>query len=40
VHQVADGMLYTIEGNRSPRVQGFSYVFSRMDKLLGFGHVP
>lgn len=40
VHQLRDGMLYTIEGNRSPRVQGFSYVFSRMDKLLGFGHVP
>lgn len=40
VHQVQDGMLYTIEGNRSPRVQGFSYVQSRMDKLLGYGHVP
>ena len=40
VHQLQDGMLYTIEGNRSPNVQGFSYVFSRMDKLLGFGHVP
>jgi len=40
VHQLRDGMLYTIEGNRSPKVQGFSYVFSRMEKLLGFGHVP
>lgn len=40
VHQVQDGMLYTIEGNRSPRVQGFSYVASRIDKLLGYGHVP
>ena len=40
VYELRDGMLYTIEGNRSPRVQGFSYVFSRMDKLLGFGHVP
>jgi hypothetical protein len=40
VHQLNDGMLYTIEGNRSPRVQGFSYVFTRMEKLLGFGHVP
>jgi peptidoglycan hydrolase-like protein with peptidoglycan-binding domain len=40
VHQISNGILYTIEGNRSPRVQGFSYVFSRMDKLLGFGHVP
>jgi hypothetical protein len=40
VHQLKDGMLYTIEGNKSPKVQGFSYVFSRMDKLLGYGHVP
>jgi len=40
VHQLKDGMLYTIEGNKSPSVQGFSYVFSRMDKLLGYGHVP
>jgi len=40
VHQLLDGFLYTIEGNKSPNVQGFNYVFSRMDKLLGFGHVP
>ena len=38
VHQVKDGMLYTIEGNKSTRVAGFSYVLSRMEKLLGFGH--
>ncbi len=40
VHQVRNGMLHTIEGNRSPNVQGFSYVLSRMDQLLGFGHLP
>ena len=40
VHQGKDGMVYTIEGNKSPRVQGFSYVLSRIEKLLGFGHVP
>lgn len=40
VYQLKDGMLYTIEGNKSPKVQGFSYVFSRMEQLLGFGHVP
>jgi hypothetical protein len=40
VYQLTNGMLYTIEGNKSSRVEGFSYVFSRMDKLLGFGHVP
>lgn len=39
VHQVRDGMLYTIEGNRSTKVQGFSYVLSRMEKLLGYGQV-
>ena len=40
VHQALDGFLYTIEGNRSPMVQGFTYVLGRMDKLLGFGRVP
>lgn len=40
VHQVRDGILYTIEGNRSPKVQGFSYVLSRMEKLLGYGSMP
>jgi hypothetical protein len=40
VHQLKDGMLYTIEGNKGPKVQGFPYVFSRMDRLLGFGHTP
>jgi hypothetical protein len=39
VYETRDGYLYTIEGNHSPRVQGFSYVMSRMDQLLGFGHV-
>lgn len=39
VHQRSDGVLYPIEGNKSPNVPGFWYVFSRMDKLLGFGHV-
>jgi len=40
VYQVKDGVLYTVEGNRSPNVQTFSYVLSRMEKLLGYGHVP
>jgi len=40
VHSVKDGILYTIEGNKSTKVQGFSYVLSRVDKLLGYGHVP
>ena len=40
VHPLEDGTACTIEGNPRPRVQGFAYVFSRMEKLLGFGHVP
>lgn len=40
VYQLRDGRLYTIEGNKTSKVQGFSYVFSRMEQLLGFGHVP
>jgi hypothetical protein len=40
VHSLKDGMLYAIEGYRSPRVQGFSCELSRMDSPLGFGHVP
>ena len=40
VHQLRDGILYTVEANKSSRVQGFSYVYSRMERLLGFGHVP
>src|SRR5690606_16011757 len=40
VHHLRDGILYTIEGNRSARVQGFRHVFGRMERLLGFGHVP
>jgi len=37
VHHYADGFLYTIEGNRSAKVEGFDYVMVRMEKLLGFG---
>jgi hypothetical protein len=40
VFDCRDGMLYTVEGNKTDRVAGFDYVLSRMDKLLGFGHVP
>ncbi len=39
VHHVRDGRLYTIEGNKSPNVQGFSYVLGRMEKILGYGRV-
>lgn len=32
----ADGIVYTIEGNRTSHVENFSYTFGQIDKLLGF----
>jgi len=40
VHHVADGFVYTIEGNKSSKVEGFKYPLSRIEQLLGFGRVP
>lgn len=40
VHHFANGILYTIEGNRTSKVEGFCYKFMTMRRLLGFGHVP
>ena len=40
VHHYANGRLFTIEGNRSSKVEGFSYGFDKMKRLLGFGRVP
>jgi hypothetical protein len=37
VHHCSDGFLYTIEGNKSPKVEGFDYKIIEMKKLLGFG---
>lgn len=39
VHHSADGFIYTIEGNRSSKVEGFDYKVINMDKLLGFGRI-
>jgi hypothetical protein len=39
VHHYKDGFLYTLEGNKAANVAGFSYVKTRMDKLLGYGRV-
>jgi len=39
-HSSDDGYLYTIEGNKSPKVAGFAYVQSRTEQLLGYVHVP
>jgi hypothetical protein len=43
VHHAADGVLYTIEGNKGgfpAPVAVFDYVLGRIDRLLGFGAVP
>jgi hypothetical protein len=39
VHHFEDGFIYTIEGNKAANVAGFSYVKTRLDKVLGFGRV-
>ena len=39
VHHFKDGFLYTIEGNKAANVAGFSYVKTRMDKVLGYGRI-
>lgn len=39
VHHFEDGFIYTLEGNKAANVAGFSYVKTRMDKVLGFGRV-
>lgn len=40
VHHCKDGFLYTIEGNKAANVQGFTYVLTRLEKILGFGRTP
>lgn len=40
VHHAKDGILYTIEGNKDPEVQGYTYGMNGMSKLLGYGSVP
>ncbi|MEO5564926.1 MAG: peptidoglycan-binding protein [Chitinophagaceae bacterium] len=40
VHHFKDGFIYTLEGNKAANVAGFSYVKTRIDKLLGYGRVP
>ena len=43
VHSCADGVLTTIEGNRGAfpaKVGPFTYVLSRMERLLGFSRIP
>jgi len=40
VHHFSNGCLYTIEGNRTLKVEGFTYRLNTMRKLLGLGRVP
>lgn len=43
VHHAADGILYTVEGNKGgfpAPVRTFDYVLAKMERLLGFGRVP
>jgi len=40
VHHYHNGILNTIEGNRTSRVEGFSYRIGEMKGVLGFGRVP
>ncbi|HEX2898064.1 MAG TPA: CHAP domain-containing protein [candidate division Zixibacteria bacterium] len=40
VHHSANGFLYTIEGNRTPKVEGFSHRLCQLTSLLAFGRVP
>jgi len=39
VHHFKDGFIYTIEGNKAANVAGFSYVKTRIDKLLGYARI-
>jgi hypothetical protein len=39
VHHLTQGRLYTIEGNRTSHVQGFSYPVTSLAQLLGFARI-
>ena len=40
VHHFQNGILHTIEGNRTSKVAGFLYNLKTMRRLLGFGRIP
>ncbi|MDB5538956.1 MAG: hypothetical protein JWQ89_683 [Devosia sp.] len=40
VHSYVDGLVHTIEGNKTPKVGKFTYTLGAIDKLLGFARVP
>ncbi len=40
VHSYADGIVRTVEGNKTPKVGSFTYTLASIDRLLGFARVP
>lgn len=40
VEAVKDGFVYTVEGNKTPKVARFHYVIGRIDQLIGFIRIP
>lgn len=40
VQSYADGIVRTVEGNKTPKVGSFAYTLSSIDRLLGFARVP
>lgn len=40
VHSYADGIVRTVEGNKTPKVGTFTYTLASIDRLLGFARVP
>lgn len=40
VHSYASGIVRTIEGNKTPKVNSFTYTLDSISKLLGFGRAP
>jgi len=40
VHSYANGLVRTIEGNKTPKVNSFVYTLRSIDRLLGFARAP
>lgn len=40
VHSYSNGIIKTIEGNKTPKVASFNYTLGSINKLLGFARVP
>lgn len=40
VHSYTHGIVRTVEGNKTPKVNSFNYSLGTIDRLLGFGRAP